>query len=135
MSVLGIASFTLGLKGNNKMGLNLFCINTTVEGFDSAPFLTQPTDVLLFSSFHTESFCCSLLESGSNTACAFLGHSAQKNHSPPGRGQMCLKSPGRGLPLTPAAAILDCFGKSFQESPKQRHDGSNIHIAEPQECI
>lgn len=130
-----ITSFTLGLKGKNKTGLGLFCINTTAEGFDSASFLTQPTDVLPFSSSHTESFCCSLLESGSNTACAFVGHGAQKSHSPAGGGQVCLKPPGRGLPLTPAAAVLDHFGKSFQESPKRRRDRSNIHVAESQEDI
>lgn len=33
---LGIASFTLGLKGENKMGLALLSINTrTTQGFDS----------------------------------------------------------------------------------------------------
>ena len=117
------------------MGLSLFCINTAVQEFESASFLTQPTDVLPFSSSLTESFCCSLLESGSNTACAFVGHGAQKSHSPARGGQVCLKPPGRGLPLTPAAVVLDHFGKSFQESPKQRHDRSNIHVAEPQEAI
>lgn len=64
-----------------------------------------------------------------------MGHSTQKSHSPAGDGQVCLKPPGKGFPLTPDAAFLDHFGKSFQETPKQRHDGSNIHVAEPQEDI
>lgn len=69
------------------MGLSLFCVNTTAEGFDSASFLTQPTDVLPFSSSHAESFCCSLLESGSNTAYVFVGHGTEEP-------QPCRRWPG-----------------------------------------
>lgn len=81
----GMPFATLGLKSQNKMCLGLFCIMATAEGFDSASLLTQPTDIPPYPSSHTESFCCSLLESGSNIASAFVG----QNHSPAGEGQVC----------------------------------------------
>lgn len=63
-----------------------------------------------------------------------MGHSTQKSHSSAPR-QVCLNPPEGGLTVTPAAAVLDHFGKPFQENSKQRNDGSNIHVAEPQEDI
>ena len=123
------------LESENKMGS--VCSASTPQQKDLSLHRAWLNLLLFFfsSSSHTESFCCSLLESGSNTACVFLGHVTQKTHSPEEGNWVCLKTPGRGLPVTPAAAVLEHFGKSFPESPKQRHDRSNIHVAEPQEDI
>lgn len=120
--ILGMAFATLGLKSQNKMCLGLFCITTTAEGFDSASLLTQPTDFPPYPSSHTESFCCSLLESGSNTASALVG----QNHSPAGGGQVCLEPP-------------DCswLRQLWKIPPGVSKDTTdlNIHVVEPQEGI
>lgn len=123
---LGMASATLGLKSHNEMCLGLFCITTTAEGFDSASLLTQPTDIPPHPSSHTESFCCSLLESGSNTACAFVG----QNHSPAGGGPGVFKAPWKRF-----ASDSSCLRQLWKIPPGESKDTTdlNIHVVEPQE--